>query len=182
MISLSLPRSRNTCGWSNGGLAPTHMNSCEPISMTGTPASLWKCGTTLSAIDTSPSVANGSERNQREVDAIEKPRTIPVVPADSYSPEATICPYKFDTIVSSEKPFFRRGRCVVNSAHYLQASGNIGLSDEAAADQYSSGGHSGKLRFGRGRMAACARGGPVAGRAGRSGCAIRGPGQLCSAK
>jgi hypothetical protein len=26
------------------------MNSCEPISMTGTPASLWKCGTTLSAI------------------------------------------------------------------------------------------------------------------------------------
>src|SRR4051794_36021864 len=50
MISLSLPRSRNTCGWSNGGLAPTHMNSCEPISMTGTPASLWKCGTTLSDI------------------------------------------------------------------------------------------------------------------------------------
>jgi hypothetical protein len=26
------------------------MNSCEPISMTGTPASLWKCGTTLSAM------------------------------------------------------------------------------------------------------------------------------------
>jgi hypothetical protein len=24
------------------------MNSCEPISITGTPASLWKCGTTLS--------------------------------------------------------------------------------------------------------------------------------------
>lgn len=50
MISLSLPRSRKTCGWSKGGLAPTHMNSCEPISMTGTPASLWKCGTTLSDI------------------------------------------------------------------------------------------------------------------------------------
>src|SRR5215472_15528262 len=50
MISLSLPRSRNTCGWSNGGLAPTHMNSCEPISITATPASLWKWGTTLSAI------------------------------------------------------------------------------------------------------------------------------------
>jgi hypothetical protein len=27
-------------------LAPTHMNSCEPISITETPASLWKCGTT----------------------------------------------------------------------------------------------------------------------------------------
>jgi hypothetical protein len=26
------------------------MNSCEPISMTGTPASLWKCGTTWSDI------------------------------------------------------------------------------------------------------------------------------------
>src|SRR5215469_11016543 len=127
MISLSLPRSRNTWGWSNGGLAPTHMNSCEPISMTGTPASLWKCGTTLSAIDASPSAANGSERNQREADAIEKPRTIPVVSADSYSPEATICPYKIDTIVSSERPFFRRGRCVVISAHYLKANGKSGF-------------------------------------------------------
>src|SRR6201996_8891307 len=127
MISLSVPRSRKTCGWSNGGLAPTHMNSCEPISMTGTPASLWKCGTTLSAIDTSPSVAIGCERNQREPDAIEKPRTITAVFADSYSPWATICPYKFDTIVSSEKPFFRRGRCVVNSAHYFWASAQIGL-------------------------------------------------------
>src|ERR1700692_4192319 len=50
MISLSLPRSRKTWGWSNGGLAPTHMNSCEPISITETPASLWKCGTTWSDI------------------------------------------------------------------------------------------------------------------------------------
>src|SRR3569623_1204537 len=57
MISLSLPRSRKTCGWSNGGLAPTHMNSREPISMTGTPASLWKCGTTWSDILSHPEVA-----------------------------------------------------------------------------------------------------------------------------
>src|SRR6516225_1811920 len=61
MISLSLPRSRNTCGWSNGGLAPTHMNSCEPISMTGTPASLWKCGTTWSDIGTHPGVAMAAD-------------------------------------------------------------------------------------------------------------------------
>src|SRR6266567_1018922 len=63
MISLSFPRSRNTCGWSNGGLAPTHMNSCEPISMTGTPASLWKCGTTLSDIVFTWS-GDGGGRNQ----------------------------------------------------------------------------------------------------------------------
>src|SRR6516164_1114541 len=66
MISLSLPRSRKTCGWSNGGLAPTHMNSCEPISMTGTPASLWKCGTTLSTIWFTLS-GNGFGANQRKL-------------------------------------------------------------------------------------------------------------------
>jgi hypothetical protein len=35
-------------------------------------------------------VANGSERNQVEADAIEKPRTIPVVSADSHSPKLQI--------------------------------------------------------------------------------------------
>src|SRR5215467_9708535 len=52
MISLSSPMSRNTCGWSYGGVAPTHMNSLAPISITGTPGSLWKWGTTCSAIET----------------------------------------------------------------------------------------------------------------------------------
>jgi hypothetical protein len=41
------------------------MNSCEPISMTGTPASLWKCGTTLSAIVFTLSGKN-SGRNQHD--------------------------------------------------------------------------------------------------------------------
>ena len=35
-----------------GGVAPTHMNSVAPISMTGTPGSLWKWGTTCSAMET----------------------------------------------------------------------------------------------------------------------------------
>jgi hypothetical protein len=35
------------------------MNSCEPISITATPASLWKCGTTLSAIEC-PLAAKGA--------------------------------------------------------------------------------------------------------------------------
>ena len=33
-----------------GGVAPTHMNSLAPISITGTPGSLWKWGTTCSAM------------------------------------------------------------------------------------------------------------------------------------
>src|SRR3569623_2096275 len=36
------------------------MNSCEPISMTGTPASLWKCGTTWSDISAHPGVATAA--------------------------------------------------------------------------------------------------------------------------
>src|SRR4029077_20015702 len=31
MISLSLPRSRKTCGRGNGGWGPRHMNSCQPL-------------------------------------------------------------------------------------------------------------------------------------------------------
>src|SRR4029077_8888603 len=42
--------SQNTWGWSNGGNAPTHMNSRAPISITGTPRSLWKWGTMLSVM------------------------------------------------------------------------------------------------------------------------------------
>src|SRR5262245_26973360 len=50
MNSWSPPMSQNTCGWSNGGVAPMHMNSLAPISITATPGSLWKCGSTCSAI------------------------------------------------------------------------------------------------------------------------------------
>src|SRR6516165_4989684 len=60
------------------------MNSCEPISMTGTPASLWKCGTTLSAMVVHPGMAmkGGAIRAA----ALEMPRNIPVVLVDSHSP------------------------------------------------------------------------------------------------
>src|SRR5438270_4224334 len=50
MNSTSSPMSQNTCGWSNGGVAPMHMNSFAPISITAAPTSLWKCGTTCSAM------------------------------------------------------------------------------------------------------------------------------------
>src|SRR5580704_9415060 len=42
--------SRKTWGWSSGGVAPTHMNSLAPISITETPGSLWKWGTIISVI------------------------------------------------------------------------------------------------------------------------------------
>ena len=42
--------SRNTCGWSYGGAAPSHMNSLTPMSMRLAPASFWKWGTALSAM------------------------------------------------------------------------------------------------------------------------------------
>src|SRR5688572_11343045 len=45
--------SRKTCGWSKGGLAPTHLNSLTPISMTAWPASFWKWGTEPPAISRS---------------------------------------------------------------------------------------------------------------------------------
>src|SRR6516164_1319296 len=88
MISLSLPRSRNTCGWSNGGLAPTHMNSCEPISMTGTPASLWKWGTTRSAIEVTFSLAMRAEETQHTLAKLRAPYRrsglISIVPAFAF--------------------------------------------------------------------------------------------------
>src|SRR5215471_11959277 len=119
MISLSLPRSRKTCGWSNGGFAPTHMNSCEPISMTATPASLWKCGTTLSAIWFTL-VATDMGRNQRNGHDRLATRSltygfvlIPIARATYLLTQIR------HNLVAPEKPFFRRGRCVANSAHYL---------------------------------------------------------------
>src|SRR3954453_18156390 len=107
MISFSLPRSRKTCGWSNGGVAPTHMNSCEPISITETPASLWKCVTTWSDILFSPWMAMTDGHNQRDA-AFEMPRTILTGSVDSKSPDSgryqsLICSCKFDTILSSQR-------------------------------------------------------------------------------
>ena len=53
-MSSSLPMSRKTCGWSKGGLAPTHWNSLDPISICASPSLLWKCGTLDSAIRLNP--------------------------------------------------------------------------------------------------------------------------------
>ncbi|MCX4196082.1 GNAT family N-acetyltransferase, partial [Methylobacterium organophilum] len=43
-----------TCGFVQAGSAPMHMNSFTPTVITGTPGSLWKCGTALPAIRPSP--------------------------------------------------------------------------------------------------------------------------------
>src|ERR1700753_2305466 len=123
MISLSLPRSRNTCGWSNGGLAPTHMNSCEPISMRGTPASLWKCGTTLSAILFTLG-GNDSERNQRDCAGFERPRTITADGVDSYGPRRPFCTAKFDTILSCERSPSFVGAVVSQNRHTIFRAGD----------------------------------------------------------
>src|SRR6202035_1570553 len=53
--------SQNMWGWSNGGVAPTHMNFVAPISMTGTPGSLWKCGTISSVMPLAQPGCSASE-------------------------------------------------------------------------------------------------------------------------
>src|SRR5438309_5793784 len=110
MISLSLPRSRKTCGWSNGGLAPTHMNSCEPISMTGTPASLWKCGTTWSDIVAHPGVAIAADTITTDAAFLRRRGPYWRVqmiasPAEPKGPQCPmlICSCKFDTILRPER-------------------------------------------------------------------------------
>src|SRR5882757_9308416 len=137
MISLSLPRSRKTCGWSKGGLAPTHMNSCEPISITETPASLWKCGTTWSDILFTLDGNDGKAQSTR-TRPFEMPRTILTGSADSKSQSlarasllkvsaAHLLMQIRHNLVVPEKPFFRRGRCVQKTAHHVGKSENIGL-------------------------------------------------------
>src|ERR1700757_4898978 len=103
MISLSLPRSRNTCGWSKGGLAPTHMNSCEPISITGTPASLWKCGTTWSDIEFHLEWQRDGPAQPRlyTVEATVHPiHRFGLIP---FSPWLPVSSCKFDTILPSQR-------------------------------------------------------------------------------
>ena len=56
-------------------------------------------------------------------------------------------------LVVPEKPFFRRGRCVANTAHYLEGSENPGFWDEAGGAWFGCGGHGGQLCRGCGAMA-----------------------------
>src|SRR5216683_4922617 len=126
MISLSLPRSRKTWGWSNGGLAPTHMNSCEPISITETPASLWKCGTTWSDIILTLDGNDGRTQSTRCGSAkcrapYWREQLIP------RAPTAHLLMQIRHNLVVPEKPFFRRGRCVRKAAHHLEGSEDIGV-------------------------------------------------------
>src|SRR4029077_4695827 len=97
------------------------------ISMTGTPASLWKCGTTLSDIVVTLR-GDGGGRNQT-VAAIRNAAHH----TDGYSrlpvqrifevapPHAHLVMQIRHNLVVREKPFFRRGCCVAKAAHYLSA-------------------------------------------------------------
>src|SRR5262249_41889926 len=161
MISLSLPRSRKTCGWSNGGVAPTHMNSCEPISMTGTPASLWKCGTTLSAIvffldwamKTVAITATGLGRNARH-------RTDGL--AGSYNRDRLFAHVNSTQSCRRREALLSSGTlCRKSGILSLGEQGNLGFPDETAAHQFGAHGNGSELRAWRGPVAACARGRPA---------------------
>ena len=157
MISLSLPRSRNTWGWSNGGLAPTHMNSCEPISMTETPASLWKCGTTWS--DIIFHLEWQRSRANEHAAAASKCRApywrVLLIPS---APAAHMLMQIRHNLVVPEKPFFRRGRCVLKAAHHVEAKRKhrvFGM--KRLADRLGLGGYGGVRGRLRAAVAACAR-------------------------
>src|SRR6185312_6935723 len=133
MISLSLPRSRKTRGWSNGGLAPTHMNSCEPISMTDTPASLWKCGTTLSAIVFTLGMQQKRAQSTRQRTKRRAPyRRSQLIPI---APDRFLLMQIRHNLVVGEKPFFRRGRCVLKAAHHFETSRGLGFPDDMVEDR-----------------------------------------------
>jgi hypothetical protein len=77
-------------------------------------------------------MAMTNERNQRDA-AFEMPRTILTGSIDSKSPgylkvtaEHLLMQIRHNLVVP-EKPFFRRGRCVANAAHYVEASKNSGF-------------------------------------------------------
>src|SRR4051812_47942859 len=101
------------------------MNSCEPISISATPASLWKCGTTCSAIS-SPCVAmtltqlallhgRPRARNSRSL----------VIPLKK-TPAVCLC--KFDTIRALGEALLSSGRlCRKNGTCYLKYSEKAGF-------------------------------------------------------
>ena len=55
------------------------------------------------------------------------PRTILTGAVDSQSPTAHLLMQIRHNLVVPEKPFFRRGRCVLKAAHHLEGSENTGL-------------------------------------------------------
>src|SRR5579862_8822907 len=168
MISLSLPRSRNTCGWSNGGFAPTHMISCEPISITATPASLWKCGTTLSDIEFH------LEWQQRRAQSKLYTLAATVHPIHRFalipfSPWLPVCSWKFDTILPLQRSPSFVGAVVSQIRHTIwKLCENVRVFDEAGASWFSSAMRHAQRSPERGAVAACARGRLGSGRAGRS--------------
>src|SRR5882757_3302269 len=181
MISLSLPRSRNTCGWSNGGLAPTHMNSCDPISITETPASLWKCGTTWSDISFTLD-GNDDGCNRRDAALRNAAHHTGGYRRFQVAPAAHLLMQIRHNLVFPEKPFFRRGRCVLNAAHYFEVTACEVLRDETGLAWFGGGRHGGKRRRGRSVVAARPRSLRHSGGSGRA-CPIgRSPAQFCAAE
>ena len=75
-------------------------------------------------------------------------------------------------LVVPEKPFFRRGSCVLKAAHHFEHSEIPGFRDETAADRFGFGLYDivrGRLRA---AVAACARRRGHSGGAGRSGATL----------
>src|SRR3954447_18181120 len=156
MISLSLPRSRNTCGWSNGGLAPTHMNSCEPISMTDTPASLWKCGTTWS--DIIFTLDGKLRRTQLHAAGSNAAHHTHGRAGFLEAPFAHLLMQMRHNLVVPEKPFFRRGCCVKKTAYHLGWRRKYRIyRDETGAARFGSGWDGSERGGGRRAVAACQR-------------------------
>src|SRR5882672_2191633 len=105
------------------------MNSCEPISITETPASLWKCGTTWSDISFTLDGDDGRTQSTRRGNSKRRApywrvQMIPRAPRISGaqirgSLRLHLLMQIRHNLVVGEKPFFRRGSCVLKAAHHV---------------------------------------------------------------
>src|ERR1700692_2018010 len=117
---------------------------------------------------------------------LKMPRTILAGVVDSQSPAKAPTAHLLmqirHNLVVPEKPFFRRGRCVVNAAHYFKGSETQGFWHEADAAEFSGGRHGGERRRGRRALAARPRSLCNPGGAGRARATCRYRHQFCPAK
>src|SRR6478735_9265954 len=76
-------------------------------------------------------MARETGRSQQDAAGWEKPRTIPAGVVDSQSPARAPTAHLLmqirHNLVVPEKPFFRRGCCVVKAAYHFEWAGNVGI-------------------------------------------------------
>src|SRR6202046_1627703 len=124
------------------------MNSCEPISITETPASLWKCGTTWSDMVFHLRIAMEADEINRTAAMLKcrapywRVQLIPRAPAAHWLMQIR------HNLVVPEKPFFRRGRCVLKEAHHLGRTRKRQTWPDAEASDLA---RRGSVRFGKTR-------------------------------